>query len=97
VTLRAWWALLLCLTMGRLALAQDGITISGVVTTRADGLTVPGATVSLVGLDATTTTDAGGRTLTVSRSVVREGRIRVKVDAFGMPPTVTDVVVEDRP
>src|SRR5580765_8022783 len=89
-TLRVWWALLLCLTMGRLASAQDGIAISGVVTTRADGLTVPGATVSLVGLDATATTDAGGRyRLTVSRSVVREGRIRVKVEAFGMPPTVT--------
>jgi hypothetical protein len=75
VTLRVWWALLLCLSIGRLAQAQDGIAISGIVTTRADGLTVPGATVSLVGLDATATTDADGRyALTISRSVVRDGR-----------------------
>ena len=48
---RAGWALLLCLTVGRLASAQEnGIAISGVVTTRADGLAVPGAAVSLVGL-----------------------------------------------
>jgi len=93
--LRAGWALLLCLTIGRPASAQDGVAISGVVTTRADGLTVPGATVSLVGLDATATTDAGGRyTLTVPRSIVRDDRVRVKVEAFGMPPTVTDVMVE---
>jgi iron complex outermembrane receptor protein len=83
------------LTVGRLASAQDVIAISGVVTTRADGLAVPGAAVSLVGLDATTTTDAGGRyTLKVSPSVVRDGRIRVRVDALGLPPTVTDVVVD---
>src|SRR5258706_10988866 len=92
---RAWWALLLCLAAGRLASAQDVIAISGVVTTRADGLTVPGAVVSLVGLDATTTTDAGGRyKLSVSRSVVREDRLRVRVEAFGMPPTVTDVAAD---
>jgi iron complex outermembrane receptor protein len=87
--------LLLCLTAGRLASAQEVIAISGVVTTRADGLTVPGAVVSLVGLDATTTTDAGGRyTLRVSRALVREDRVRVRVEAFGMPPTVTDVAAD---
>src|SRR5260221_11082548 len=87
---RVWWALLVSLTAGRLASAQDVIAISGVVTTRADGLTVPGAVVSLVGLDATTTTDAGGRyTLSVPRSVVREDRVRVRARAFGMPPPVT--------
>ena len=94
-TRRVLWALLLCLTVGGVASAQDGIAISGVVTTRADGLAVPGAVVSIVGLDATATTDAGGRyTLTLSRSAVRDGRIRVKVDALGLPPTVTDVVVD---
>jgi len=89
---RVWWVLLVSLMVSRLASAQEVIVISGVVTTRADGLTVPGAAVSLVGLDATTTTDAGGRyTLRVSRALVREDRIRVRVEAFGMPPTVTDV------
>jgi hypothetical protein len=46
---------------GRTASAQDRMTISGAVTTRADGLSVPGAVVSVVGADATATTDAGGR------------------------------------
>ena len=37
------WALLVLLAAGRPAAAQDMITISGTVTTRADGLSVPGA------------------------------------------------------
>jgi iron complex outermembrane receptor protein len=86
---------LLCLAVGRPALAQDVISISGAVTTRADGLSVPGAVVSVVGSNASASTDASGRyTLQVPRSAVREGRIRVKVDAPGLPSMSTDVVVD---
>ena len=60
---------LLLLASGRVAAAQDGITISGTITTRADGLSVPAAVVSIVGADATATSDASGRyTLVVPRS-----------------------------
>ena len=55
------------------------ITISGAVTTRADGLSVPGAVVSVVGGDATATTDASGRyTLQVPRSLVRGDRVQLQ-------------------
>jgi iron complex outermembrane recepter protein len=84
----------LFVAIGRAAVAQDVISISGAVTTRADGLSVPGALVSVVGADATATSDASGRyTLQVPRSVVRGDRIQVKVTALGLPPRVTDVVV----
>jgi iron complex outermembrane receptor protein len=83
---------LLCLAVSRPTLAQDVIVISGAVTTRADGLSVPGAVVSVAGSDASATTDASGRyTLQVPRSAVRDGRILVKVDAPGLPSTSTDV------
>ena len=86
--------LLLCLAVGRTAAAQDQISISGVVTTRADGLSMPGAVVSVVGGNATTTTDAGGRyTLQVPRSLVRDGHLQLKVDAPGLPSTLTEVAV----
>ena len=49
------WVLLLILAFGGAAAAQDVITISGAVTTRADGLPVPGAVVSVVGADASAT------------------------------------------
>ncbi len=55
------WAVLLVLLIGRGAAAQGGVTVSGSVTTHADGLSVPGAVVSVVGGDATATTDAAGR------------------------------------
>ena len=85
----------LCLAVGRPALAQDVISISGTVTTRADGLSVPGAVVSVVGSNASASTDASGRyMLQLPRAAVREGRIRVKVDVPGLPSTVSDVVVD---
>src|SRR5262249_12176200 len=76
------------------AWAQDAITISGVVTTHADGAPVPGAVVSISGTDLTATADAGGTyTLQVPRTVVHGDRLQLKVDALGLPTKVTDVVV----
>ena len=42
-------------------LSAQSTTITGVVTTKADGLPVPGATVSLVGSNVTATTDSTGK------------------------------------
>jgi iron complex outermembrane receptor protein len=89
---RSFWAVLLVLAIGRVAAAQDVVTISGTVTTRADGLSVPGATVSIVGSDITTTADANGRyALKVPRSLVRGDQLQLKVEAPGLPAKVTDV------
>ncbi len=94
VAQRLFWALLVFLAVGSTAIAQGVITISGTITTRADGLSVPGAVVTVVGADASATADAGGRyALRVARSAVRAGRIQIKVDALGLPPKVVDVVV----
>src|ERR1700712_4598642 len=85
---------ILCLSAASAAFAQDAIAISGAVTTRADGISVPGAVVTVVGSNATATTDASGRyTLTVERSAVRADRIQLKVDALGLPTRTIDVVV----
>ncbi len=47
--------LVFCASSG-LAMAQEAPIVTGVVTTRPDGLPVPGAVVSVVGGDATATT-----------------------------------------
>ena len=45
---RLLWAFLVCAAVGRVASAQDLISVGGVITTRVDGLPVPGAVVSIV-------------------------------------------------
>jgi iron complex outermembrane receptor protein len=85
---------LLCSAFGRVAAAQDLISISGAITTRVDGLPVPGAVVAVNGTDVTATSEASGRyVLQVSREAVRDGRIQLKVDALGLPPRIVDATV----
>jgi iron complex outermembrane receptor protein len=94
MTRRLLWAWLLCAAVGRVASAQELISIAGAITTRVDGLPVPGALVSVVGADATATSDASGRyMLRAPRSIVRAGRLQLKVDALGLPPRIVDVAV----
>jgi iron complex outermembrane receptor protein len=76
------------------ASAQDLISISGTVTTRADNMPIPGATVSVVGVDVNATTDADGRySLQVPRTRLRGERIQVRVDGLGLASETIDVVV----
>jgi iron complex outermembrane receptor protein len=93
MTTRRWFQLLvMCVVSAIPAAAQDGITISGTITTRADGASVPGAVVTVVGTNRATTTDAAGRyTLEVPRTVVREERLQLRIEALGLPPRVVDV------
>src|SRR5262245_52433454 len=77
------------------ASAQDVITVSGVITTRADGLSFPGAIVSIVGARVDATTDIAGRyVLTVPQSVVHGGRIRVSVQVPGVPAQIVEATVD---
>ena len=56
------------------AFAQGPVTITGLVTTREDGLPLPGATVSIESLNVSATTDAEGRyRLEVPASARRPG------------------------
>ena len=94
VVIRSKCVLMLLLFLGRAAVAQDLLTVSGAITTRADGMPVSGAVVSVVGADASATTDSSGRyTLQAPQSLVRGDRIQVKVDALGLPPKFIDVAV----
>jgi iron complex outermembrane receptor protein len=86
--------LLVFIAAAHVAAAQDAISIAGVVTTRVDGLAVPGAIVSIVGAEATTRADANGRySVLVPWSAVHLNQLQLKVDALGLPPTLVDVVV----
>ena len=66
------------------------------MTTRADGLSVPGAVVTVVGVDVKATADANGRySLQVPRNRLRGERIQVKVDALGLPSETAEAVVSE--
>ena len=72
--------------------AQTSITITGVVTTRADGISVPGATITLVGTSVTATTDNEGRyTIEVPPALARTGRVQLRIEALGLPAKTYDV------
>jgi iron complex outermembrane receptor protein len=91
-TRRLLCVLVLCAVAAVPARAQDAITVSGTITTRPDGSTVPGAIVAVVGTNRATTTDAAGRyVLEVPRSAVRDERFQIRVEALGLPAKVVDV------
>lgn len=72
--------------------AQTPATVSGVVTTRADGLSLPGATVSLVGTDVRTTTDTEGRySIQIPPALARAGRVQIRIEAYGLPGRTYEV------
>ena len=87
-------ALAIWLLISSAASAQDVVTVSGTVTTRADGMTVPGAVVTIVGADVKGTTDVNGRySLQVPRTRLRGERIQIQVDALGLPTETAEAVV----
>jgi iron complex outermembrane receptor protein len=87
-------ALAVTLTPATPASAQTGISITGTITTRADGLPVPRAVVSIAGTNTTATSGDDGRyTLLLPPSIVRDNHVKLSVDALGLRPTVLDVVV----
>jgi iron complex outermembrane recepter protein len=89
---RLAWALFLVAAGRTGVLAQDALVISGTVTTRADGLAVAGAVVSLVGSELSVTTDAAGRySLPAPPAAARTGPLQLRVDALGLPPKIVDV------
>jgi iron complex outermembrane recepter protein len=74
--------------------AQDVTLVSGTVTTKADGLGVPGATVSVVGTESSVVTDVAGRySLSVPASAVKNGRLELRVSAPGLPARTQTVSV----
>ena len=86
------FTVLIVLIASSTAAAQTPPTITGTVTTRADGAPVPGATIALVGTDVTATADASGRyTIQLPASMARAARAQLRVEALGQPPRIFDV------
>jgi iron complex outermembrane receptor protein len=75
------------------AAAQDGPALTGVVTTKDDGLPLPGATVSIEALALSTVADAQGRyTLELPRTAL--GRtVDVRVTASGLRPRTWQITL----
>jgi iron complex outermembrane receptor protein len=81
----------LALFPGRTLLAQGPVTVSGVVTTREDGLPLPGATVAIESLNVSATTDAQGRyRLEVPATAVGQS-VDLKASFAGLNPRVVPV------
>jgi iron complex outermembrane receptor protein len=74
-----------------LAQAQSAITVSGVVTTRDDGLPLPGATVAIESLSVSATTDAEGRYRLEVPSSAAGQTVDLKASFAGLNPRVTPV------
>src|SRR5262245_25019668 len=92
---RSVLVLLMIAAASGIASAQEALTISGSVTTRVDGVAVPGAVVSIVGTNVTTTTDAAGNyALHVPRSTIQGDHLQLKVDGLGLPPKIVDVATD---
>ena len=89
---RCTWMIPLLILLAHPSAAQTPVTISGTVTTKADAVSVPDATVSLVGSNVTTKTDAQGRySIEVPAALARSGRVQLRIEALGLPPRTFDV------
>jgi iron complex outermembrane receptor protein len=86
-----WLAVLFALFPAALD-AQTPVTVSGTVTTRADSLSVPNATVLLVGSDVSVTTDSAGRySIVIPPAFARAGKVQLRIEALGLPARIYDV------
>jgi len=82
---RLAFAILAPVCLSASALAADSTVVSGVVTTKDDGLPLPNATVTIAALNLTATTDQSGRySLTVPADKSTGAAVEVKVTAPGL-------------
>src|SRR5215204_2690814 len=72
-------------------LAQGPVAITGMVTTREDGLPLPGATVSIDSLNVSTTTDAQGRYRLEVPATAAGQTVDLKAGFSGLNPRVVQI------
>ena len=72
-------------------LAQSAVAVTGVVTTREDGLPLPGATVSIDSLNVSTTTDAQGRYRLEVPATAAGQTVDLKAGFAGLNPRVAAI------
>src|SRR5262245_32856811 len=90
-------ALLVALLAASPAFAQDIVTISGTVTTAADGQPVPRAAIAIAVPTAkvtVTSDDDGHYEIIIPRMFVHNGRVDMTVDALGLPTKTVGVRVD---
>ena len=95
--LRHPWTLLFAFVIASPVFAQETVTISGTITTAADGVPVKGAVIALaVSTPAITATSGedGKYALVVPRALVRYGRVQIRVDALGLPTKTVGVAID---
>jgi iron complex outermembrane recepter protein len=89
---RVTWIICLLTLWTTTAAAQGPVTLSGTVTTRADGLSVPGAIVTVVGTNLAATTDSAGRySIEIPPATARAGKVQIRVEALSLPAKLYDV------
>src|SRR5882672_685669 len=72
--------------------AQEATVLTGHVTTRADGLPLPGATVSIPSLNISAVTDQEGRyTLSIPANDVKGQLVEIQTTFSGLAPTSTQI------
>ena len=72
--------------------AQEATVISGQITTKADGLSLPGATVSIPSLNVSAVTDQEGRyTLNIPGDVVKGQLVEMQTTFPGLAPTSSQI------
>src|SRR5947208_16131392 len=72
--------------------AQEATVISGQITTKADGLSLPGATVSIPSLNVTAGTDQEGRyTLNIPAEAVRGQLVEIQTTFAGLAPASSQI------
>jgi iron complex outermembrane receptor protein len=76
------------------ARAQDATVISGQVTTKDDGLSLPGAMVSIPSLNVSTTTDTQGRYSLPLPAGRTSGTVELRVTFAGLSPVILQVRLE---
>ena len=75
-------------------LAQEAVTVTGKVTTAADGLPLPGVTVTIPALKLTAETAADGTySIAVPASAAKGQTVEVRVVYFGLQPQSANVVL----
>src|SRR5437867_5721536 len=74
--------------------AQEATVIPGTVTTAADGLPVPGATVAIEALGLSAVTDQEGRyTLTVPAGVAKGQKVEIKASSAALRPRTAQITL----
>lgn len=80
------------------AQAQDVVTVTGKVTTAADGLSVPGATVSIAALKLTAETGTDGSySIVVPAGLAKGQTVEIRVTFPGLQPQSANLVLSSSP